>query len=144
MKRYYFGKGPRAVATWACYVVNDGDQRARELLDRELERSGFDRRDRDLTTELVYGTLRRRGTLDRLVAAFSRVPLYDPVPCCSAVCVPRAGGVRGLVAERPVGGDAGAWHGPLPTPRRRFPPVHHGFGNGARRSSRAPRHGVGR
>ena len=75
MKRYYFGKGPRAVATWVCYAVNNGDQRARELLDRELERSGFDRRDRDLTTELVYGTLRRRGTLDRLVAAFSRVPL---------------------------------------------------------------------
>jgi len=80
MKRYYFGKGPRAVATFVCYTVNGSAQRARELLDHELEQSGLDRRDRDLATELTYGMLRRRGTLDRVIASFSRVPLKKIQP----------------------------------------------------------------
>ena len=80
MKRYYFGKDPRAVATWVCYATNNSDQRARELLARELERSGFDRRDRDLATELAYGTLRRRGTLDLLLDLVSRVALAKVQP----------------------------------------------------------------
>jgi len=76
----YFGRSPRAVAAFVCYVANGTDQRARELLEHELERSGFDRRDRDLTTELVYGMLRRRGTLDHLLARFSRRPLRKVQP----------------------------------------------------------------
>ena len=80
MKRYFFGNGPRAVATFVCYIVNGTDQRAKELLEHELERSGFDRRDRDLTTELVYGALRRRGTLDAVLACFSRLPLRKVQP----------------------------------------------------------------
>lgn len=80
MKRFYFGSSPRAVATFVCYVVNGSDQRARELLEHELERSRFDRRDRDLATELVYGALRRRGTLDHLLARVSSLPLRKIQP----------------------------------------------------------------
>jgi len=80
MKRYFFGKEPRAVATFVCHIVNGTDQRARELLEHELTRSSFDRRDRDLTTELVYGTLRRRGTLDQVVGQFVRRPLANVQP----------------------------------------------------------------
>lgn len=80
MERVYFGSSPRAVATFVCYVVNGTEQRARELLEHELERSQFDRRDRDLTTELVYGVLRRRGTLDCVLERFSRRPLRKVQP----------------------------------------------------------------
>ncbi|HPD16626.1 MAG TPA: 16S rRNA (cytosine(967)-C(5))-methyltransferase RsmB [Planctomycetota bacterium] len=80
MKRYFFGSSPRAVATFVCYVVNGSDQRARELLEHELERSQFDRRDRDLATELVYGAVRRRGTLDHLLARVSSIPLRKIQP----------------------------------------------------------------
>ena len=80
MKRFFFGTGPRAVATFVCYIVNGSDQRAKDLLEHELERSKFDRRDSDLVTELVYGTLRRRGTLDCVLAAFSRLPLKKIQP----------------------------------------------------------------
>ena len=37
MKQHYFGSDPRAVATWVCYVANNSEQRARELLDRALD-----------------------------------------------------------------------------------------------------------
>lgn len=80
MKRVFFGKSPRAVAAFVCHVANHTGQRARELLARELDRSTFDRRDKDLTTTLVYGMLRRRGTLDHIVAQFSRVPLRKIQP----------------------------------------------------------------
>ncbi len=80
MERVYFGNSPRAVATFVCYVVNRTEQRAKELLEHELERSRFERRDRDLATELVYGVLRRRGTLDHLIAQFSNRPLHKVQP----------------------------------------------------------------
>ena len=80
MKSYYFGKSPRAVATFVCHVVNGTEQRAKDLLEHELERSGFERRDRDLVTELVYGVLRRRGTVDYVLAQFSRLPLRKLQP----------------------------------------------------------------
>ncbi len=75
MKRYFFGQGPRAIAAFVCYIVNGTKQRAKNLLDRELERSRLSRRDRDLATELVFGCLRRRGTLDQVLGAFSRRPV---------------------------------------------------------------------
>ena len=75
MKRYFFGHGPRAIAAFVCYIVNGTKQRAKNLLDRELERSRLSRRDRDLATELVFGCLRRRGTLDQVLGAFSRRPV---------------------------------------------------------------------
>jgi 16S rRNA (cytosine967-C5)-methyltransferase len=80
MRRYYFGKDPRAIATFVCFAVNSTEQRAKDLLDHELERTGFSRRDRDLTTELVYGMLRRRGTLDCVIDAVSDLPLRKIQP----------------------------------------------------------------
>jgi 16S rRNA (cytosine967-C5)-methyltransferase len=80
VKRYHFGKDPRGVAAFVCYLVNGTGQRAKDLLEGELDRSGFPRRDRDLTTELAYGMLRRRGTLDHVLAACSTVPLRKVQP----------------------------------------------------------------
>ena len=80
MEKVFFGRSPRAVATFVCYVANGTDRRVKDLLERELERSGFERRDRDLATELAYGMLRRRGTLDHLLARFSRIPLKKLQP----------------------------------------------------------------
>jgi len=80
LKRYFFGQGPRAVAIFVCYVANGTEQRVKELLDHELSRSDFDRRDRDLATELAYGMMRRRGTLDHVVGQFSRLPLKKVQP----------------------------------------------------------------
>jgi 16S rRNA (cytosine967-C5)-methyltransferase len=42
------------------------------LLDHELSRGGLQGPDRGLLTELVYGVLRRRGTLDHIINRFSR------------------------------------------------------------------------
>ena len=49
-------------------------------LDRALRRSRLDERDRRFATELVYGSLRRQATLDRLLAPHTRRPLdrLDP------------------------------------------------------------------
>jgi len=80
MKRFFFGTGPRAVATFVCHVVNSTGQRVKDLLEHELDRSGFDRRDSDLATELAYGMVRRRGTLDHILASFSRLPLRKVQP----------------------------------------------------------------
>ncbi len=80
MKSFFFGSSPRAVAAFVCYIANGTGQRAKDLLERELERSKFGRRDRDLATELAYGSLRRRGTLDQAIAAFSRLPLKKVQP----------------------------------------------------------------
>lgn len=80
MKRYNFGNDPRAIAAFVCHAVNGTGQRAKQLLESELERTGFARRDRDLTTELVYGSLRRRGTLDHVLGIFSSTPLRKVQP----------------------------------------------------------------
>lgn len=45
------------------------------LIDRELSRGAILGADRGLLTELVYGVLRRRGTLDHVIGQFSRIPL---------------------------------------------------------------------
>lgn len=42
------------------------------LLDRELSHGELQGADRGLLTELVYGVLRRRGTLDHIIGQFSR------------------------------------------------------------------------
>jgi len=44
------------------------------LIDRELREGRLAGPDRGLYTELVYGTLRRRGTLDHIIATFSTTP----------------------------------------------------------------------
>ncbi|HZV81755.1 MAG TPA: 16S rRNA (cytosine(967)-C(5))-methyltransferase RsmB [Geobacteraceae bacterium] len=45
------------------------------LIDRELREGRLTGPDRGLYTELVYGTLRRQGTLDHIIAHFSTTPL---------------------------------------------------------------------
>ena len=46
-------------------------------LDRALRTSGLDRRERGLATELVYGVLRRRFSLDQRIAVHSKRPLVQ-------------------------------------------------------------------
>jgi 16S rRNA (cytosine967-C5)-methyltransferase len=45
------------------------------IIDRELREGPLAGPDRGLYTELVYGTLRRQGTLDHIIASFSTTPL---------------------------------------------------------------------
>lgn len=45
------------------------------IIDRELKGDGLKGPDRGLFTELVYGTLRRQGTLDHIISTFSTTPL---------------------------------------------------------------------
>ena len=45
------------------------------LIDRELDSGQLAGADRGLFTELVYGTLRRQGTLDHILSIFSSTPL---------------------------------------------------------------------
>jgi len=64
-------KNPRRAA-FEILVRIDRDQSFADLLiDRELSVGVYDARDRALLTELVFGVLRRRGTLDYLVDLFS-------------------------------------------------------------------------
>lgn len=44
------------------------------LIDRELREGRLSGPDRGLFTELVYGTLRRQGTLDHIIGQFSTIP----------------------------------------------------------------------
>lgn len=53
----------------------DRGRRSDRSLDAVLGRHRMDARDRGLCTEIVYGTLRRRTTLDRTLAPFCRRPL---------------------------------------------------------------------
>lgn len=44
------------------------------LIDQELKNGDLEGPDRGLYTELVYGTLRRQGTLDHIISQFSKTP----------------------------------------------------------------------
>jgi 16S rRNA (cytosine967-C5)-methyltransferase len=70
----------RDVALEALLSVEAGESFGREALERRRPEAASPR-DRALLTELVYGTLRRRGTLDALLATASRTSLarLDPV-----------------------------------------------------------------
>ncbi len=69
----------RAVALDVLLRVSRGAPSDRAL-DRGLRRSELDERDRRFTTEIVYGTLRRQATLDRLLAPHCRRALGDLDP----------------------------------------------------------------
>jgi 16S rRNA (cytosine967-C5)-methyltransferase len=49
---------------------------ASELIDDELHRISLSGQDRRFVTQLVFGVLRRRGTLDALLTPFIRTPLH--------------------------------------------------------------------
>jgi len=59
----------REVARRVLDRVDRGGAWATLALDAELARSGLDERDRRLASELVYGVLRHRARLDRLIGA---------------------------------------------------------------------------
>ena len=60
--------------------VESTDHRARELLDEAIRANQFSPEDGGLLTELVYGCLRRRGSLDFYLAGISHRPLKDLSP----------------------------------------------------------------
>ena len=60
----------RAVAIDALVAIEKDDSFANLRLGKMLERSGLDERDRRFVTELVYGCIRRRRSLDYLVDRF--------------------------------------------------------------------------
>ncbi|MFC5724888.1 RsmB/NOP family class I SAM-dependent RNA methyltransferase [Streptomyces gamaensis] len=74
----------RILAFEALRAVDERDAYANlvlpPLLRKARERGDFDARDAALATELVYGTLRRRGTYDAIVAACVDRPLREVDP----------------------------------------------------------------
>src|SRR5262245_37495705 len=71
---------PSAVSVEVLLAVRRGEAFAKDLLDSA--RAGLsDPRARGLATEVAYGTLRRRATLDAVLAELSKTPLprLDPV-----------------------------------------------------------------
>jgi len=72
---------PRAIAYSVLGAVHDKGAFADRVLDGQLQRHGeLEDRDRGLATELVYGILRRQGTLDDCLRPHLRRPLgrVDP------------------------------------------------------------------
>lgn len=64
-------KNPRQVALEILLRIEKENSYADILLDRELSSGMIQGPDRGLLTELVFGVLRRRGTLDHLIDSFS-------------------------------------------------------------------------
>ncbi|PZU46201.1 MAG: methyltransferase [Microbacterium sp.] len=63
------GKSPRWVAYDTLRAVHTSDAYANLLLPRAIARTGLTGPDAALATELAYGTLRREGTYDAVIAA---------------------------------------------------------------------------
>ncbi|MDQ1122282.1 RsmB/NOP family class I SAM-dependent RNA methyltransferase [Microbacterium trichothecenolyticum] len=61
-------QGARAVAYEVLRAVSDDGAYANLLLPHAIVRAGLDAKDAGLATELTYGTLRRRGTYDAIIA----------------------------------------------------------------------------
>lgn len=122
-------KNPRHVALEILLHIEKEDSYADLLIDRELSSDAIQGPDRGLLTELVFGVLRRRGTLDHMIDSFAsqktaklervvamllRLGLYqsfylDRVPVSAAVnetvklakvFVPRAAGFINAVLRR--------------------------------------------
>lgn len=75
------GRGPnrsvqpaRRVAYDVLRAVSDSDAYANLLLPTAIAEAGLDSQDAALATELTYGTLRRRGTYDAIIAAAADRP----------------------------------------------------------------------
>ncbi len=90
-------RSPRWVAFDTLRAVQDADAYANLLLPRELRRAGLTGADAALATELTYGTLRRQGTYDAIIAdaAGRGVDRIDP-PVLDALRL----GVHQLLAMR--------------------------------------------
>jgi len=66
---------PRQAAYLTLLRIEKERSYADILIDQELQEGGLTGPDRGLYTELVYGTLRKQGTLDHIVSQFSNTPL---------------------------------------------------------------------
>ncbi|MGO8608968.1 transcription antitermination protein NusB, partial [Rhizobium johnstonii] len=72
-------------------AVSESDAYANLLLPRELRRAGMSGADAALATELTYGTLRRQGTYDAIIAdAAGRPPARRTAPVAAANRAARA------------------------------------------------------
>ncbi len=70
----------RRVAYDTIRAVHESDAYANLLLPRSIERAGLSPADAGLATELTYGTLRREGTYDAVVAIAAERPVADIDP----------------------------------------------------------------
>jgi 16S rRNA (cytosine967-C5)-methyltransferase len=66
---------PRQAAYLTLLRIEKERSYADILIDQELQRGELTGPDRGLYTELVYGTLRKQGTLDHFIGQFSNTPL---------------------------------------------------------------------
>jgi 16S rRNA (cytosine967-C5)-methyltransferase len=71
------GSDTRALALEVLGAVNHGGAYANLALPKALAASELDSRDRGFVTELVYGSLRRQGELDTVVATAARRPTTE-------------------------------------------------------------------
>jgi len=65
---------PRQAAFHTLLRIDKERSYADILIDQELKEGGLAGPDRGLYTELVYGTLRKQGTLDHIIGQFSKTP----------------------------------------------------------------------
>lgn len=70
----------RRVAYDTLRAVHESDAYANLLLPRAIERAGLNTADAGLATELTYGTLRRQGTYDAIIAAAADRPVDEIDP----------------------------------------------------------------
>ncbi|WP_375384383.1 RsmB/NOP family class I SAM-dependent RNA methyltransferase [uncultured Microbacterium sp.] len=70
----------RRVAYDTIRAVHESDAYANLLLPRSIERAGLSTADAGLATELTYGTLRRQGTYDAVLAIAADRPVADIDP----------------------------------------------------------------
>jgi 16S rRNA (cytosine967-C5)-methyltransferase len=70
----------RSLALQVLLDVGRGDAFVQELLDRHLADADLGPADRRLATQLAYGVLRRRGTLDALLRPFINRPPHQVEP----------------------------------------------------------------
>ena len=73
-------KSARKIAFEVIYQTHERDSYVNLLLPKMLSKSRLSPEDRSLVTELVYGTLRRQGTLDWALDAFSSRKIEDTDP----------------------------------------------------------------
>jgi 16S rRNA (cytosine967-C5)-methyltransferase len=88
---------PRDLAVDALMEVERGERRAREAVEARRQALA-DPRDRALLTEVVYGAVRRRGTIDALLSAASKTPLARLSPVVRAAM--RAATAQALFLDR--------------------------------------------
>ncbi|WP_027717226.1 16S rRNA (cytosine(967)-C(5))-methyltransferase RsmB [Desulfovirgula thermocuniculi] len=120
----------REVALKVLHAVDAGGAYANIALDRALERHGLGRLDRSLATELVYGVLRRRNTLDWYLDHFTRHPLSSQDPWLKNIL--RLGAYQILYMDKiPV---SAACHQAVELAKKYGRPGAAGFVNGVLRS----------